>query len=276
MPSRYERQQFEKISAWQARPPDIVTRWVGRATGPAGRALQSMVPTMALRLALDTVQATAQRLSDQRSVLRRADVSDLSDLAAGPLNRSDKLVRQVSRRSMLLAGSTGAVFGAAGGAGLIGDIPSLLVIAFRSIHRVGLCYGEDCLQNDQRRLPLAIFALASANNVEEKLEAFTAIQQDLPLTSAALRGGVERTARRELVKETAAVGLNRVARQIGTHLGWRKAAESLPLAGAVVGSSVNVWYLHDITSCAQRAFQLRWLQARYPEMRPAQDVVVRV
>lgn len=274
MPSRYERQQFERISVWQGRPPDIVTRALGRATGPASRALQTMVPTMALRLALDTVQATAQRLGDRRSILRRAGVADLSDLTAGSLAHSDKLVRQVSRRAMLLAGSSGALFGAVGGAGLIGDIPSLLVIAFRSIHRVGLCYGEDCLQNDRRRLPLAIFALASANNMKEKQEAFAAIQQDMLLPATAVRGSVERAAQRELVKETAAVSLNRVACQVSTHLGWRKAAESLPLAGAVVGSSVNVWYLHDITSCAQRAFQLRWLQARYPELIRGSDQIM--
>lgn len=271
--SPYERQQFERITEWQSRQPDIATRLLARGTGPASQVLQSIVPTMALRMALDTVQAAARRLSDQRSVLRRAGVTDLAELARGSLNRSDRLARQVSRRSMLMAGGSGALFGAAGGFGLVADVPSLLVIAFRSIHRVGLCYGEDCLDGGQRRLPLAIFALASANTMDEKQEAFAAIQQDVLLHGAALRGGVERTARRELAKETATVSLNRVARQVGTHLGWRKAAESLPLAGALVGGSVNAWYLHDVTHTARLAFQLRWLEGRYPQLRSGSEVV---
>ena len=273
IPSSYEREQFERIIDWQLRQPDIATRLLARGTGPASHVLQSIVPTVALRMALDTVQAAARRLSNQRSVLRRAGVSELADLARGPLERSDRLARQVARRSMLMASGTGALFGAAGGLGLVVDVPSLLVIAFRSIHRVGLCYGEDCLESGQRRLPLAIFALASSNTMEEKQEAFAAIQQDLLLQGPALRGGVERTARRELVKETATVSLNRVARQVGTHLGWRKAAESLPLAGALVGGSVNAWYLHDVARTARFAFQLRWLEGRYPHLRADTGVV---
>lgn len=261
-PSAYERKQILRIQQWREQPPDLATRLLSRATGRAARVVQSLVPSAALRLALDSVQAAAERLSDERSVLRRAGATSLEALQAGPLQRCDRAVTSVRRRSMLMAGGSGALFGAAGGFGLVADVPSLLVIAFRSIHRVGLCYGEDCFAGGRRQLALAVFALASANSLDEKAEAFAVIDSDAAPDAAALRSGLERTARRQIAKETASLSVNRVARQVGTHLGWRKAAESLPLAGALVGGSVNAWYLSDVTHAAQYAFQSRWLTRR--------------
>lgn len=270
-PSRYEREQYEALCRWRDRPPAFIGRTAARATGPVGRAVGALIPASALRLALQTVEATARQVGDQRSILRRAKVNSLNALATGSLEPCDVLSRHVARRSMLMAGSSGALFGVAGGLGLAADVPTLLVIAFRSIYRVGLCYGEDCMTGD-RQLPLAVFALASANNQAEKQVAWDAVCATAgpDVASAAVRGSALRAAHQSVVKSTATLGFSRVARQVGTRLGWRMAAEAVPVAGAFVGGSVNVWYLRDVSAAAQRAFRWRWLAVRHPKWLAAQ------
>lgn len=260
----YEAAQLGDILDWCAAPPDAASRLLDRATGRAGRTLQWLVPTTVLRAALNRVQGAALRLADERSIRRRAGGATTAELARGPLPRNDALARWVGRRALLTAGVSGALCGSVGGFGLTVDIPTLLVIAFRCIHRTGLCYGEFIGPAD-RRLALAVFAIASANNMTEKQAALEFIRHDVQVPDIALRGGVEYAARRRLVKESAAIGVNRVARQVSIHLGWRKAAEVLPVTGALIGGAVNGWYLHDIARAAQRAFQLRWLLRRYGE-----------
>jgi hypothetical protein len=150
---------------------------------------------------------------------------------------------------------------------MVADVPALLVLAFRSIQRVGLCYGERPQpEQDARRLSLAIFALASANSVEEKQQALQALARPYSdAVDAAWRDGVERAAERELAKEAAMLSINNLAMQAGRHLGWRKAAGTVPIFGAVVGGSVNAWYLYDLCGVARYVYQERWLRARHGE-----------
>lgn len=264
----YEARQLAELRRWQEQPPPPVARWFGRAAGPASQAVQTMIPTAALRAALEGVQSTAGRFSGHATLLKLAKVGRIEDLRNADLELCDRLAKQVRRRASMTAGSTGALLGVAGGAGMIVDVPTLLLLAFRTIQRVGLCYGEVLHNVAGRRLGLAIFALASANTVDEKRTALLALTRSEPggMTEAAWRDGVERAAERELAKEAAMLSLNNLAMQAGRHLGWRKAAGSLPVVGALVGGSVNAWYLWDLANVSRYCFQERWLRNRHREL----------
>ncbi|MBL6750382.1 MAG: EcsC family protein [Nevskia sp.] len=260
---RYEREQLQRIRKWRGEPPGPATRAFGQAATPAAEAVEKLVPGVLLRLALESVHAAAVRLSDRRSILRRAQLPDIAALREGQLKRCDDLAEQVRRRAVGLAGGSGAVFGAAGTLGLIADIPTLLTLTFRTIHRIGLCYGEELGAPERRHTAVAVFALASANSMDEKQQALAALDADALDAEVHWREGIERAAERELAKEAAIFSLNNLGRQLARHLGWRKAAESLPVMGAVVGGSVNAWYLNDVARAAQHCFQWRWLLARH-------------
>lgn len=265
----YETAALVAIRDWQAQPPGPATRWFGRAAGPASRAVQRAVPESVLRGALQSAQRMAARGDGEAALLARAGVADLDSLRQKPLAVCDRLAGRIQRRGLLLGGVGGAAFGVAGKAGLVLDVPSILVLALRSIHRVGLCYGERCLQRSDDRLVLSIFAVASANSVEEKAQALLALRAAGMLDGtlhAAWRDGVERAAERELAKEAATYSLNNLARTVGLHLGWRKAASVVPVMGALVGGSVNAWYIHDVARVARYCFQERWLAARDPDL----------
>lgn len=264
----YEAERLAAIRAWQARPPGPATRWFGRAAGPASRAVQTAVPAQALRTALNTARKAAARADGNRQILAHAGVDSVEALRTVPLAICDGVANRVQRRAMMLGGAGGAVFGVAGTAGMVLDVSSVLVLALRTIRRMGLCYGDRCLERVDDGVALSVFAAASANSIEEKAAALQGLRAAGLLDGtleAAWRDGVERAAERELAKEAATYSMQNLARSLSVHLGWRKAASAAPVLGAFVGGSVNAWYINDVAQVARYCFQERWLAARYPE-----------
>ncbi|MGH8456263.1 MAG: EcsC family protein [Stenotrophobium sp.] len=264
MLSAYERKQHEHLRRWQAKPPDLGSRLLSKPTGMAGRVMQAVIPESALEAALNGAGSVALKLSDHSSILKRAGVSELAALREQPLEVCDNLARNQARIAMAMGGISGGVFGVAGAAGLVADVPTLLMGALRTVHRVGLCFGEDA----SKHLMIGVFALASASTRDEKRAAVEALRTEgIDLPGAALRGGLERAAERELAKEAAVFSLHTVARRVSAQLGRRMAIGVVPVLGAAVGGAVNAWYVRDVAQTAQYVFQDRWLMAKYPELR---------
>lgn len=261
--NEYEHRQLDLIRAWRGESPGFATRTIGKASGPLATAVEKAVPTMALRVSLDAVHAAAVKLSDRRSILRGAGVAGIEELRGIELQTCDRLAERVGRRAALAAGGSGALFGIAGGIGLVADLPTLLTLTFRTIHRTALCYGEDLTPPERRSLAVAVFALASANSMDEKQDALHAIDHTDEGDGTAGVEGISRAAQRELAKDSVAFSLNNLGKSLARNLGWRKAGESLPLIGAFVGGSVNAWYLHDLARASRYTFQLRWLRHKY-------------
>lgn len=263
--SIYERGQLQQLRDWQRQGPDLGTRVMARPGAQAAKLVQSVVPVSALRSALKGFGRAAQRLGGAAAILRRGGVGTLGELREQPLQVCDRLARFEERTAMGFAGASGAALGAAGAAGMVVDVPALITQAMRVIHRTGLCYGEDMLAQEQQGLVIGIFALCSANSMEEKQQAINALITRSELLDAAWRDGVERAAERELAKEAAIFSLQTLASRIGVQLSKRKAAGAVPVLGAAVGAAVNAWYMHDVAQVARYVFQERWLRARYPE-----------
>ncbi|MDP3294383.1 MAG: EcsC family protein [Nevskia sp.] len=262
-PSSYEIDQLKRISAWRDAPPDQLTRFFDRALAPAAQVAQKAIPADWLRTALNGVQHGSSRLANRRALLRKAGVTALEELHEGSLEGRDLHAGKVGRHGAALAGGSGALFGVVGAVGLVADVPTLLVQAFRVIHRIGLCYGEDCADAELKHLPVAIFALASTSSLAEKQAALQVLERDAEADSAAIREGLERAAERELAKEAAVYSISNLAQAITRRLGLAKAGSTLPLLGALVGGAVNAWYLNEVATAARIAFQLRWLRRRY-------------
>ncbi len=260
----YEADVMAAFNRWRDEPPSWGTRLLAKPSGKVARAVQTLVPVEGLRAALEQANRLALRLNDEKAILKRAGVGDVAELRALPLARSDALALQVRRRAMLMAGAGGAAFGLGGAAGMVLDIPALLTLALRSIHRTGLCYGDSIEPQECQRLGIGIFALASANSLEEKQSALSALAHGQWVVDDAWRDGIERVAEREMAKEATVFSLQTLASRVGLHLGSRKSAGVLPVLGALVGSSMNAWYLYDVTQTARRVFQWRRITAGKP------------
>lgn len=255
-PEDYEQRCRAELARWQNEPPGVIAQGMDRVLAPAVRAVQAMVPEAAFRTALEASDRLALRIAARERLLQRAGLADLAAVRELPLERNDELFRSTRRRALQLAAGSGAATGVAGAAGLAFDVPALLTLALNSIHRAGFCYGYD---SAAEALALPIFALASANTLAEKQQAWEALQSQQRATDAALRDGLERAAQRELGKQAAVTGLQTLARQFGLNLGRRKAFSVVPILGAVVGGSVNAWYMYDLCNAARYAFIARRL-----------------
>jgi hypothetical protein len=253
-----------EIERWLAAPPDWGTRVMSRPGQVAAKAAQRLVPVDVLRTSLRVLDRTAGRFSHPRDVLQWAGAERLDEIAGFSLQRCDELARRVERRAMALGGGSGAAFGIGGAAGMVADVPALLTLALRTIHRSAYCYGEDW--QTQGGLSIGVFALASANSFDEKQQAWEALRSGNALLDAAWRDGVERVAERELAKDAAQFSLKTLSGRIGLHLGSRKAAGVTPLIGAVIGGVVNAGYIRDIARVARYVLQDRWLRRRLPQL----------
>lgn len=253
-----------EIEHWLAAPPDWGTRVMSRPGQVAAKAAQRLVPVEVLRASLRALDRTAGRFSGPRDILRWAGAEHVADIAGFGLQRCDELALRVERRAMALGGGSGAAFGIGGAAGMVADVPTLLALALRTIHRSAYCYGEDW--HAEGGLSIGVFALASANSFEEKQQAWEALRRDVPMLDAAWRDGVERVAERELAKDAAQFSLKTLSGRIGLHLGTRKAAGVAPVIGAVIGGVINAGYIRDIARVARYVLQDRWMRRRLPQL----------
>ena len=260
----YEQQQLETLRQWEQATPGWGTRLLAKPGSKAAVAVKTLVPVSALRAALNGLNDVAFRYSGREALLKTAGIDEPRQLRDLPLEVCDQLSRQVERRAMALAGAGGAVLGIAGAAGMVVDVPALLGMGLRTIHRTAMCYGEDGLQA-HKAMAIGIFALASANSMEEKQAALAALRSRGDLLDAAWRDGVERVAEREMAKEAAVFSMQTLASRIGVQMGRRKVMGVVPVLGAAVGASMNAWYVHDVAGVARYVFQERWLHAKYPK-----------
>lgn len=262
--TEYEQLQLEALRQWEQETPGWGTRLLAKPGSKAATAVKTLVPVSALRAALHGLNDVAYRYSGRETLLQTAGVDEPHQLRELPLEVCDQLSKQVERRAMAMAGASGAVLGVVGAAGMVVDVPALLGQGLRTIHRVAMCYGEEGLQA-HKAMAIGIFALASANSMEEKQSALAALRTRGDLLDAAWRDGVERVAEREMAKEAAVFSMQTLASRIGVQLGRRKVMGVVPVLGAAVGASMNAWYIHDLAGVARYIFQERWMHAKYPK-----------
>jgi hypothetical protein len=256
--SPYEQRQLQRLREWQARVPEgWLMRRLSSASGPVAQLAQKLVPVSALQLALTGANTLAARLASTEAVLRAAGVNELSELRQAPLERCDALADRIRRQAVGLSAAGGALAGVAGAPGLVLDVPALLTLALHTIQRTGLCYGYDSLADAERPFAIGVFALASANTLEEKRAALEALRAQREPDEAAFRDGLERAAQREFGKHAAVFSLNNLAQKLGLNLARRKAAGIVPVLGAVIGGAVNASYLNDLAHSARYAFHAR-------------------
>ncbi len=247
----YELGRAQQIARFATAPPSLVARGFGRALAPASRAAQNLIPVSALQSVLQGSHSVARWQFHQRLPRPRPGET---------LEACDLQARNVERVSMALAGGVGAATGVAGGVGVAVDTTVILTLALACIERTAHCYGFGDGEHADPTATIGIFALASANTLQEKRHALRALDADPgSLTEAAARDGLERAAQRQVAKDATQVTLTQLARQIGVHLGRRKAGQLIPLIGSVVGLSVNALYLRDVARAAQHVFALRYL-----------------
>jgi hypothetical protein len=261
--SDYEQAQVAAIEAWRAEEPSLASKALVRALSPAVFLVDRVVPPSAFERAIESARWTARQLTDRRDLLARAGVGSLQELRLNAsLEQCDALAQSVERWALGLAAGEGALTGAAGAWGMAIDIPAAITLAYRTIYKVGVCYGNDPAEVDEG-IVHGVLAASGANTMQEKLAALaclSAIRTALHQQSLTLLAN--KAAEHAFSREGAILAVRGLARQLGINLTKRKALQAIPVIGAAVGASVNAWYMRDVTNAARRSFQARWLAER--------------
>lgn len=258
--SAYEKRQILAIAEWKQSSPSLFSKAFGYAASPVSRMVQRIVPDAAIRAALDFSSSAAEWLTDSGDIVRDAGVKRVEELKRHDLEKSDQLANEVHNWAIGMATVEGAGTGWAGVFGITVDVPAIIVIALRSIHKIGVCYGFEAKTDSDRDFVLAVLAASGANNMAEKVAALRTLRL---LEVSAVQGSwkelADKAATEQLSRDVGVIGVKNLARQLGINLAKRKALQAIPAVGALVGASVNGWYVKEVGWAARRAFQERWL-----------------
>lgn len=258
--SEYEKHQIREIGQWKREEPSVVFKALGFAIAPATRMMLRVVPDAAIRRVLDFSSSAAEWLTDTGDVVRDAGVNKVESLRKHDLEKSDQLANSVHNWAIGMASTEGGVAGAAGIFGLAVDVPAIIVIALRTIHKIGVCYGFEVSTKSDRDFVLAILSASGANSMTEKVAALGTLRAiEVSVTKTTWKALAEKVATEQLGRQAGIIGINNLAKQIGINLIKRKMLQAIPVIGAVVGASVNGWYVKEVGWAARRAFQERWL-----------------
>lgn len=203
-------------------------------------------------------------MTDTKDVIRDGGVESVSELRNKNLELSDKLANEVHNWAIGIAVTEGAGTGAFGLLGMAVDVPALITLSLRTIHKIGACYGFEANSPEDEKFALGILAVAGANTIEEKVAAMTTLRTiEVILTKMTWKRISEAAAKKQFSKEAAMFTTKTLAKQIGINITKRKALASIPVIGAAVGGSVNGWYIKEIGWAARRTFQERWLMENH-------------
>jgi uncharacterized protein (DUF697 family) len=256
----YEKEQIRAIDAWRREQPGAISAALGFVMFPISVLIQTIIPREAIRNVLRGASVTAESLADEGDVIRKGDVAEIDALRGKDLRLSDRLANEIHNWAIGIATAEGVGSGMWGIYGLAMDIPFIITFALRTIHKIGLCYGYRNKDENGKRFVLALLSVAGANTASEKAEAVKLLQAiDLMIAKQTMKTVLEKAMQQQLGKEAVLLGMKNLGRQLGLNITRRKVLQAVPAIGAVVGGSVNAWFINDVAWAARRAFQERWL-----------------
>lgn len=258
--SDYENRQIELIKDWENQVPGVVAKGVGLLAKPAAWLVQKVVPQSAIKAALNAANSAGKKLADESDVLRDGNVQTIEEMRTKSLEIADRLANEVHNWAIGVATAEGGAAGVTGVAGIAVDIPTVLTLALRTIHKIGLCYGYRADTKEEQDFVLSILSAAGSNTQQEKTEALLALKTIEVLVQKQTWKEIERRAGQQAGKEMAIIAIKNLCKQLGINLTKRKALQVIPGVGAAVGAAVNADFLRDVGYAARRIYQKRWLE----------------
>jgi hypothetical protein len=237
----YEAEQVRRIAAWKSEPPHPLSELWKRAALPAARAVERIIPDRAVAAAIAKAYDASGVLADSEDVRRRAGVRALADLAQGPLERSDRLAREVGASARTIGAVEGAATGAGGLFTTFLDVPLLFVLGLRAVRKVGHCYGYPLEHHHDRHFVLGVMATALAGSLEVRRERIHRLRELEELL-------IEETQEDILVEEAL------------SFLFQLEIFVEIPGVGVLSGAALNWWFMRRVVETARMVFQERRLR----------------
>jgi len=260
----YEKQQFGEVIDWKGLKPSVVSQVFGKILQPVSWLIQIIVPNSAIRATIKSCNGASKFLIDKENFKKECNISNIEELLNHPLEECDGYANKIHNWAIGYATTEGGATGAAGLPGMIIDIPAIITLAFRTINKIGLCYGYESKTEEDNQVVLSILSAAGANSMREKQLALLTLKQlQVIIVKTTWKKMAEKAIENEFTKEAGIIALRSLAKQLGLNLTKRKALQTIPLIGAAVGASVNASFIQDVGWAARRIFQERWIKEKY-------------
>ena len=258
--NNYEKSQYEAIKKWKSEEPSVVSQAVGSVFKPASWLIEKIIPSKAIEGVLSGCNMMAEWFCDIDDIKRDANVVFISELKTKDLELSDKLANEVHNWAIAAATGEGGVAGFFGLAGMIVDIPALITMGLRVIHKIGICYGFENKSEYDKKFIFSILSIAGANTMKEKNTSLLLLRQiSVKIATDTWKKMATDQAIKGFGLDAAIIAIKNLAKQLGINITKRKAGQAIPLIGTAVGAAMNAQFINDIAWAARRAFQERWL-----------------
>ena len=244
-----------RIQAWEEEDPSsLLTKQIEKATQPLQWLVSLILPDRIVHEILDGSLRAAEVLTDRGDVFKVFNVGTLEDVRALKVETSDHVSDQVQFWATGAAAALGA-WDVAGPLGIAPALVSLLTLSFRTIKKVGLCFGYDTSTPGEELIALQIFFAASTLYHRDKVQALKTIKKL-----------EEQIANHQAPTPTDVAELiSKLAHAVTQNLQKRRTLASIPAMGALVGSSTNAWLLNDVGWAARNIYSDRRLRKRRDE-----------
>jgi hypothetical protein len=272
---KFEAKQVARIRKWRGRRPGFIARSVEFLVTPIVWTFRQVIPASTVEATLHGNLWLARRWAREGTTFRTLGVSNAAQLSEIELLHPDRVVRQIHRRAVLMAGGMGFVAGIFGFFTLPIAMAGALNIALRTIHRIGLCYGYPANSEAERLFIYYTLSLAGTQRPEERavslqalreLQATIAATPPVPEVAAAqlAEGGVPT----EIREKAFTVAHHDFSREITRQLVQVRLLTSIPGIGGLIAIIVDTNYMRSVGWAARHAYQLRWLEdrGRLPEV----------
>ncbi len=257
----YEKNEYTEIIKWENEPPSVVSQTINFVMKPVTWLVGKVIPHKAIQGALIASNYLAELATDSNDIKRDGEVNKIEDLRHKDLKLSDKLANEVHNWANLIASVEGAATGSAGLTGLIIDVPSLITMSLRVIHKIGLCYGYECHTEEDKMFVYGIMSAAGANTVEEKTISVATLQtMKVCIAKNTWKKITEKASTNKYGVEVAILTIKNLAKRLGINITKRKALQAIPIIGSGVGAAMNLAFINDIAWAARRSYQRRWLE----------------
>ena len=257
--TNYEKQQVKEIEKWKVQEPNVVVKGFGKLLSSLAKVAEVVIPTAAIEAALHGGNAVGKFLADEGDICRDGDVTSIEELRRKDLAISDNLADEVHNWAIGLAGGEGAAAGWAGLPGIAADIPALMILTMRTIHKIGLCYGYKAESEVEKQFALEILSTAGANSLKEKRAALLELAALKNILVKEAWKVIEKKAAERGVQQAILILIKQLCKQLGINLTKRKALQVIPGIGMFVAAAINANYIRDVGYAARRIYQERWL-----------------
>ncbi|MBR3623101.1 MAG: EcsC family protein [Selenomonadaceae bacterium] len=258
--SDYESEQIKAIVEWKQKAPSVVAQGLGKLAAPLTWVTKKVLPESAMKAVLNSANSAGELLADESDICRDGNVRDISELRHKDLRLSDQLADNVHNWAIGAAAVEGGVAGAVGILGIAADIPAILTLALRTIHKIGLCYGYRANNKQEKDFVLEILSAAGSNSQAEKNEALVTLKMLQVVIEKQTWKAMEQKAAQALGKEAAVIAIKNLCKQLGINFTKRKALQAIPIVGGGIAAAVNADFIRDVGYASIRIYQQRWLR----------------